>query len=110
MLSLPREQAEGVQRGVDSIAGHEPTPEFAVEVAETCDALLASLPDDNSRKIALLKLENYTADEIAAKLGCTRRTVQRKLLVIRRTWQHASGLEVEANDVSQSDKERALGK
>ncbi len=84
----------------ESLVGYEPTPAFAAEVSETCDGLLASLPDDTSRKIALLKLESYTSDEIAEQLGCTRRTVQRKLLVIRRTWQHAGGLEVEVQDVS----------
>ena len=42
------------------------------------------LADDSSRQIALLKLKTQTADEIAAKLNCSRRTVQHKLLVIRR--------------------------
>ncbi len=109
-LRLPRDHAEGVQGGVDSLAGQEPTPEFAAEVAETCDTLMSSLPDDTSRKIALFKLENHTADEIAVKLGCTRRTVQRKLLVIRRTWQHASGMEPKAEKLSQFSDERVLEK
>jgi DNA-binding CsgD family transcriptional regulator len=34
----------------------------------------------------LWKLEGYTNDEIAAKLGCARRTVERKLRVIRAVW------------------------
>lgn len=107
-LPVPGEGAEDVPNGVASLAGVEPTAEFAMEVAETCEALLASLPDDTCRKIALLKLENHTADEIAAQLGCTRRTVQRKLLVIRRTWQHVCGVEFEGDDVSQSGDKRAL--
>ena len=101
MLRLPTEQQDDGHGGVESLAGSEPTAEFAAEVSETCEAMLASLPDDDSRQIALLKLENYTADEIASKLGCTRRTVQRRLLVIRRTWQHASGIETETDDLSQ---------
>ena len=106
-LRLPKEQGGDVPAGMDSLTGREPTPEFAAEVSDTCDALLA-LPDDKSRQIALLKLERHTSDEIAAKLGCTRRTVQRKLLVIRRTWQHAVGIESVDDDVSQSDGEQAL--
>jgi DNA-directed RNA polymerase specialized sigma24 family protein len=77
--------------GVNSLPGYEPTPAFAAEVAETCENLLGALPDDCCRTIALLMLENYTAEQVAKKLGCTRRTVQRKLLVIRRTWQDSSG-------------------
>ncbi len=89
--SGPRRDASG---GVNSLPSHEPTPAFAAEVAETCEHLLGALPDDCCRTIALLMLENYTAEEVAMKLGCTRRTVQRKLLVIRRTWQDSSGLEI----------------
>jgi len=89
----------------ESLLAREPTPEFAAEVADTCDALLAALPDDNARQIALLKLENLTADEIAAKLGCSRRTVQRRLLVIRCVWEEANESGSEADDVSQSGDE-----
>jgi DNA-directed RNA polymerase specialized sigma24 family protein len=78
---------------VNSLPSYEPTPAFAAEVAETCANLLGSLPDDCCRTIALLMLENYTAEQVAQKLECTRRTVQRKLLVIRRTWQDSSGIE-----------------
>lgn len=79
---------------VNSLPSCEPTPAFAAEVAETCKNLLGALPDDSCRTIALLMLENYTAEEVAMKLGCTRRTVQRKLLVIRRTWQDSFGSEI----------------
>jgi hypothetical protein len=42
------------------------------------------------RNAAQWKLENYTNEEIAAKLGCVPRTVKRKLKVIRGLW--AEGL------------------
>ena len=105
-LHAPIDASDHVKGSVESLAGTEPTPEFAAEVSETCESLFDSLPDDTSRQIAQLKLENHTADEIAVKLGCTRRTVQRKLLVIRKTWQHASG--IETDDMSQSDDGRVL--
>lgn len=104
----PAESPAVADRAVEALAGREPTPEFAAEVAETCETLLASLPDDTARRIARLKLENHTADEIATKLGCTRRTVQRKLLVIRRTWQHVGEIDTEADEVSQNREEEAL--
>lgn len=107
-VQMPSKQPGAARSDVESLVGREPTPEFAAEVAETCDVLLASLPDDESRQIALLKLENYTAEEIASRLGCTRRTVQRRLLVIRRTWQHASGINSDSTDLSQFGDEEVL--
>ncbi|NQV24670.1 MAG: hypothetical protein HQ518_09905 [Rhodopirellula sp.] len=93
-MRLSPEQQNDLRGGVDALPGCEPTPEFATEVAETCENLLASLPDDSCRQIALLMLENHTAEQVAEKLGCTRRTVHRKLLVIRRTWQDAGNTEL----------------
>jgi hypothetical protein len=36
-------------------------------------------------------MEGYTAEEIAAKLGCVPRTVKRKLRVIRDLWDQEAG-------------------
>lgn len=72
------------------IEGHEPSPAYAAEVADTCDSLLALLPDDKLREVAMHKLDNRTDDEIADLLQCTRRTVQRKLSLIREIWLSAS--------------------
>ena len=107
-LRLSPNQQDEERAGVKSLPGCEPSPEFATEVAETCENLLAALPDDSCRKIALLMLENYTAEQVAEKLGCSRRTVQRKLLVIRRTWQDAGKIEISGGKMSQLDEERAL--
>jgi DNA-directed RNA polymerase specialized sigma24 family protein len=69
------------------VIGHEPTPEFAAMVAEEFERRLLSMGDETLRRIALLRLEGYSTEEIAAKLGCVARTVERKLDVIRKTWQ-----------------------
>jgi hypothetical protein len=37
--------------------------------------------------VAQWKLEGYTNDEIAARLGCVRRSVERMLQLIRHLWQ-----------------------
>lgn len=103
----PFAKQDELHGGVQSLTGYEPTPEFAAEVAEACENLLASLPDEMCRRIALLKLENYTSDQVAEQLGCTRRTVQRKLLVIRRTWQ-SSETRLSDEQMSHSSDERAL--
>jgi DNA-directed RNA polymerase specialized sigma24 family protein len=69
-----------------ALAGREPTPEFAALVAEECERLLGLLDDDALRTLALLKLEGYANGEIAERLGCALRTVERKLAVIRGLW------------------------
>jgi DNA-directed RNA polymerase specialized sigma24 family protein len=68
------------------IIGREPTPEFAFQLAEECQRLLDQLTDSILRAIAVWKMEGYTTEEIAAKLGCVPRTVERKLQVIRKLW------------------------
>jgi DNA-directed RNA polymerase specialized sigma24 family protein len=68
------------------VIGTEPSPEFAAMVAEECGRRLDGLPDESLRLVALLKMEGYTNDEIADRLGCGPRTVTRKLSVIRKAW------------------------
>ncbi|MDR0327544.1 MAG: helix-turn-helix domain-containing protein [Planctomycetaceae bacterium] len=72
--------------GLARILGTEPTPELAVSVAENCRLMLDQLPDEAIRQVALWTLEGYRIDEIADKLGCVRRTVERKLERIREIW------------------------
>jgi len=67
-----------------SALGSEPTPEFAAMVAEEYRRLLDRLDDDVLRKVAILRMEGHTSDEIGAQLGCARRTVARQLALIRR--------------------------
>ena len=80
---LPDSSAVG---GMDQFSSQEPTPEFAAEMAEQCQRLLDRLGQGELRSVALWKMEGYSVDEIAAKLGCAPRTVDRKLWVIRSLW------------------------
>ena len=77
--------------GLEMIAGTEPTPEFAAIVAEEYRRLLDALEDEGLRQVAIRRMEGYTCDEIAAELGCARRTVARRLDLIRKTWHADSG-------------------
>jgi DNA-directed RNA polymerase specialized sigma24 family protein len=81
--------AEGV--GLEDLIDRAPTPEFAAQLAEEYERLLARLPDADLQSVARWKLEGYTNDEIATKLGCALRSVERKLKVIRSLWDHAEG-------------------
>ena len=65
---------------------NEPTPEFAALFAEEFECRLKQLDNESLCRVALLKLEGYTNDEIAEKLGVSRRTIDRKLAGIRAIW------------------------
>jgi RNA polymerase sigma factor (sigma-70 family) len=66
--------------------GTEPTPDFAAQVAEEYGRLLDLLGDDKLREVAVSKMEGFGNEEIADKLGCSLRTVARKLEAIRILW------------------------
>ena len=68
------------------IIGDTPSPSFAVMVSEQCARLLGCLNAD-LRPVALAKMEDNTSQEIAAKLGCSVSTVERRLRLIRKIWQ-----------------------
>ncbi|MCI0376760.1 MAG: ECF-type sigma factor [Gemmataceae bacterium] len=75
--------------GIEQVIGAEPTPAFAVQVAEECERLLERLGDDDLRRIALLKMEGHSIEEIAEEVDCAKRTVERRLHIIRKTWEQA---------------------
>jgi DNA-directed RNA polymerase specialized sigma24 family protein len=72
--------------GLAQFLDPHPTPQFAAQVAEEYQRLLALLPDADLRSAAQWKMEGYTNEEIAAQLGCALRSVERKLKVIRSLW------------------------
>ncbi len=71
---------------LEDIISREPTPEFALLVAEAYEALLDRLGDPTLRSIAVWKMEGYSTVQIAARLNCVPRTVERKLRLIRSYW------------------------
>ena len=72
--------------GIELVVGPEPTPAFAAEVAEQARRLLEALPNQVLRDVAVWKMEGDSVEEIAERLGCSTRTVDRKLDVIRSIW------------------------
>jgi DNA-directed RNA polymerase specialized sigma24 family protein len=51
--------------------------------------MLDLLGDETLRQVALLRLEGFSPREIADKLDCVERTVERKLERIRDKWSKA---------------------
>jgi DNA-directed RNA polymerase specialized sigma24 family protein len=74
-------------QGLEKAADSEPSPELVVQFAEECLAMLSRLQDAELQEVALLKMEGYTNDEIAQKLGRVTRSIERKLQTIRKIWE-----------------------
>lgn len=88
--SLQRPESGGATHEVEEVLDEQPSPDFSLQLTEEYQRLLAALPDVTMRQIAVWKMERYTQDEIAEKLGCVRRTVQRRLQLIQRIWTEES--------------------
>jgi RNA polymerase sigma factor (sigma-70 family) len=74
---------------LEEVLGSEPSPELTVMLAEQFERLLALLPDEDLRQVGRLRLEEYTNAEIAQRLACSERTVERKLALIRGFWEES---------------------
>jgi DNA-directed RNA polymerase specialized sigma24 family protein len=78
--------SSGAESPIQQAIGREPTPEFAALVAEEYRRLLDRLRDGELRQIAIWKMEGYTNADIAVKIDCAGPTVERRLRLIRKTW------------------------
>jgi DNA-directed RNA polymerase specialized sigma24 family protein len=84
--ALARNATGSCEGTFDQILAANPGPATLNLWAEEYERLLNHLGDETLRKVALWSVEGCTTDEIADKLGCARRTVARKLQLIRKIW------------------------
>ncbi len=70
----------------EELVSQEPTPDDLVALDEEFSRLLSDLRDDQLRRIAILRMEGYSHEEIASELDVSTATVARKLRLIRGTW------------------------
>ena len=89
--SVFNQHGQSGESAADMPDSREPSPEFAAEFVETCQCLFSRLADPLLEKVATLRMEGYTDTEVADRMGCSRRTVQRRLEIIRR---HLSNMEL----------------
>jgi DNA-directed RNA polymerase specialized sigma24 family protein len=71
---------------VEQVVSTAPPPDLELMITEEFERLLDRLGDDTLRQVALWKMDGATNDDIAQWLGCARRTVARKLELIRGIW------------------------
>lgn len=90
-------QSSPEEGGLAEAIEDELSPELLASMQDELQHLLSLLADETLRKIAVWRLEGFTNEEIAERLGVTVRTVERKLNLIREEWRQAPGLFAEAN-------------
>ncbi len=86
--------------GINQFADDSPSPVSMAQFASDCQVLFDMLDDEKLQTIAMLRIEGYSVGEIADRVGCARRTVERRLNLIRRIWNSAFNNEVGPDDNS----------
>ncbi|MFG0289983.1 MAG: ECF-type sigma factor [Rhodopirellula sp. JB044] len=86
--------------GLEQMGGGDDAvrPDVHAELAEACEELLDALPDPQLREIAVLRMDGYLVDEIAKRLEISKRAVERRLQLIRKTWSEQRELEEEQDE------------
>src|SRR4051794_5539501 len=74
-----RPERQAAEEDLGEFLSREPTPELAAEMSEEYERLLDRLGDPELRAVALWKVEGHSNEEIAQRLGCVVRSVERKL-------------------------------
>ena len=72
--------------GIGGVTGDSQPADVRAELAEACDALLNQLADEQLKQIAVMRMDGFLVEEIAGRLGLSKRAVERRLQLIRRTW------------------------
>jgi DNA-directed RNA polymerase specialized sigma24 family protein len=81
-----RADGAGSELSIQAVAGKVPCPATLAELKEGFHAILAALEDETLQKIAIWNMEGYTNQEIAARIGRSLSSVDRKLKLIRDKW------------------------
>lgn len=88
--NVQRDNTDSTVSILNEIMSKEPTPEFAAEVADQLQRLLNKLSekgDDDLSRIALLRMDGFSHKEIADRIGCSVRSIDRKMIVIAQVWE-----------------------
>lgn len=72
--------------GINEVMGENNLGMMSEKLSLTCTEMLDQLQDEPLRSIATLRLEGFSSQEIAEKLGVSLATIKRKLARIREIW------------------------
>lgn len=87
-------RTSSAEESLSQLLAPNASPELKAIANDSFERLFAALDasgDETLRVIALLRLEDEAPQDIAEQLGCTVRTVQRKIKTIRALWQACDG-------------------
>jgi DNA-directed RNA polymerase specialized sigma24 family protein len=88
VVPLSALQAEGDSApGTPPVPGNEPDPADAAALAEAYERMMTALEKEDLRQAARWRLEGYSNEDIAARLGRSVGTAERKLRTIRAIWE-----------------------
>lgn len=65
------------------VIGNEPSPEMVAMMTESVNELISHLGVGQLREIAVAKMEGLSNAELAEKMDCSERTIERRLNLIR---------------------------
>jgi RNA polymerase sigma factor (sigma-70 family) len=88
-IDLQRKLHRESQANAGELSGQfstDPLPDQAAEMNDQIKQMLEHLGDAELKQIVLWKTAGFSNEEIAVKLGCTVRTVERKLHRVRQLW------------------------
>jgi DNA-directed RNA polymerase specialized sigma24 family protein len=91
------------QDGLDQVADPSASPAMMAQFANDCERLFDMLDDEVLQTIALLRIEGYSVDEISRRVGCAKRSVERRLSLIRTIWRSAEDSPDLATDETRED-------
>ncbi len=96
LLSMSNRKVELISLNGDAstsieIAGNEPSPEMVVMMQESMTRFFSQLGVGDLQELAVAKLEGYSNAELARRFGCSERTIERRLHLIREKSQQEEG-------------------
>ncbi len=74
---------DGDDGTVLEVIGDEPSPEMALMMQESVEAFFSHLGVGSLRDLAVAKLEGHSNADLARRFGCSERTIERRLHLIR---------------------------
>jgi RNA polymerase sigma factor (sigma-70 family) len=81
-----RDDSQSANWALEQMDAAGPSPAEAALLNEALELRLEVLADPELRRIALWRLEGYTNREIADRLDCTERSIERRMERIRSKW------------------------
>lgn len=95
------------EKNVFEAIDREPSPEMVLMMEESIQELFSTLDVGHLKELAVAKLEGYSNAEISRRFGCSERTIERRLHLIREKIQQEK---IDSNEhATEENSNRRLG-